>query len=72
MATSADGGHRPRMRHPEPLAVLEPPGEVAGFQSGRLGEARRLDLPVKPDKRLVLPAHTYRLYVGAIASIEEL
>jgi hypothetical protein len=65
MATNTDGRHRPRMGHREPLAVLEPPEEVAGFHSGRLREGRRLDLTVKPDKGLVLPAHSYRLYVGS-------
>lgn len=49
--------HRPRVRHPNCLALLQQTKQIAGFDPGRAGERRRLDLSVKPDERLVARAH---------------
>jgi hypothetical protein len=48
--------HRPRVRHRQPVALLQQPYEIPGLDPGPLRERRRLDLSVKPDERLVARA----------------
>jgi len=49
--------HRPRVRPRKHLALLQQPKQVSCLDPGRLRKGRRLDLPVKPDERLVARAH---------------
>src|SRR5437867_6129841 len=53
VATSANRGHRARMRHTQQLATLQSAQQVARPDPARLGEGRRLNLSVQPDEMFV-------------------
>ena len=59
VASAANRRHGPRVRHPQALAPLQLPEQVARFQTCCLAEWGCLHLTMEPRQRLVPPTHRF-------------